>query len=268
MNIVKFAFDAGQALPVEIRTVQNEVTGDNWFVLRDVLEAMGSTTTTTNAIESVNQGLGDGFVAGIPLATVGGSQETKIVAEAAATYLISRSNTEQGRKLNRFIHVDVLPELRKTGQFSFQSKESALQEKAARQLRAELEIASLLSIPLHIAQLEAVKAVHRETGIDYRQLLAHSPAQSNVLPAETMLEPADLAKRLNIKDGATVNTWLAQHGLQTRQGKSWEPTELGKRYSVGHQWVTQYKSGINYKWSLTYVKSLLPSDWITNDQEA
>jgi len=40
-----------------------------------------------------------------------------IVAEAAATYLVARSNTEAGRRLNRFIHTEVLPQIRRTGAY-------------------------------------------------------------------------------------------------------------------------------------------------------
>jgi prophage antirepressor-like protein len=88
-----------------------------WFILRDLLEAMQSKTTTTAAIESIEQGLGKGFVNDIPLQTAGGIQNIIIIAEPAATYLLSRSNTEKGRKLNRFIHIEVLPAIRKTGRY-------------------------------------------------------------------------------------------------------------------------------------------------------
>jgi len=63
-----------------------------------------------------------------PLQTAGGVQQVIIVAEPAATYLVARSNTERGRKLNRFIHVEVLPSIRKTG--GFQTKTMSLAELA------------------------------------------------------------------------------------------------------------------------------------------
>lgn len=135
------------------------------------------------------------------------------------------------------------------------------QQKAAAILEAELHLSALLGIPLHLAQLEAIKTVHRETGLDYRPLLALAPAQNNVAPEDVMLEPADLAKRLNIKDGATVNKWLAECGLQRKEGASWVATETGQSHSMQHQWSTTFKSGYNLKWSLAYIRSLLPKDW-------
>ena len=113
MNIVPFQFETKS-----IRTLANE-QGEPWFVLRDVLEAMGTSTPTAVAISSVEQGLGNGFNVVIPITdSMGREQSAIIVAEAAVTYLLSRSNTEQGRKLNRFIHVEVLPAIRKTGTYA------------------------------------------------------------------------------------------------------------------------------------------------------
>ncbi len=111
-NLIPFEFETTQ-----VRTITDE-HDDPWFVLRDILDAMQSKTTTTAAVESINQGLGKGFANGIPLETEGGTQDVTIIAEAAATYLLSRSNTEKGRRLNRFVHVDILPALRKTGRYA------------------------------------------------------------------------------------------------------------------------------------------------------
>lgn len=87
------------------------------FVPRDLLNSMGSSTPVTVAIESIKQGLGEWFNNVIRLQTTGGKQRVIIVAEPAATYLLARSNTERGRNLNRFIHIDILPSIRKTGHY-------------------------------------------------------------------------------------------------------------------------------------------------------
>ena len=101
----------------EIRTITNE-RGEPWFVLRDVLEAMQSTTKRADAIDAITQGLGDGMVNDLPiLDKLGRPQTATIISEPAVTFLVSRSNTETGRKLNRFIHAEVLPQIRKTGRY-------------------------------------------------------------------------------------------------------------------------------------------------------
>jgi anti-repressor protein len=100
----------------DIREITDE-QGEPWFVLRDLLDAMQSKTHVTDAIKSIEQGLGKGYANDLPLQTAGGIQTVTIVSEPAATFLLARSNTDQGRKLNRFIHTEVLPSIRKTGQF-------------------------------------------------------------------------------------------------------------------------------------------------------
>lgn len=137
---------------------------------------------------------------------------------------------------------------------------------AAAVLENELNVAALLGVPLHVAQLEAVKTVSRETGVDYRHLLALAPAQSTVAPDDVMLEPSDIATRFGIKDGASVNTWLEQCGLQTKEGKTWVATERGKPYCAIHQWSTMFKSGYNLKWSAACIRSLLPANWPIPDE--
>jgi phage regulator Rha-like protein len=143
-------------------------------------------------------------------------------------------------------------------------------ERAEIILKAELGIAGLLNVPKHIAEVEAVKAVEGETGLDYRRLLPFSPAQSGFAQEAMMLEPEDLAKHFGMKNGAELNRWLESMNLQTKQGKDWEPTEAGKPHCVRHQWSTQWKTGYNLKWSVEFVRSLLPPGFgqTTNDAGA
>ncbi len=98
-----------------------EVEGEYHFALKDVLEAQGSKTTTTNAITAIENGLGDGYVVGIPIKdSLGRDQEAKFVSESAVTFLVARGNTERSRRCNRWIHTEVLPSIRKTGSYSVQ----------------------------------------------------------------------------------------------------------------------------------------------------
>jgi prophage antirepressor-like protein len=110
-SLTNFSFDTHS-----VRVTDHD--GRPWFVLRDLLEAMESKTHTTDAVNSINQGLGGGYVVDFPIVdSLGRPQQAIVVAEPAATYLLARSNTERGRALNRFIHVEVLPQIRKTGEY-------------------------------------------------------------------------------------------------------------------------------------------------------
>lgn len=95
--------------------VDNE--GGIWFCLRDVLEAMGSSTPPSVAKRSVIDIFGEGVIQVNPLQTAGGMQNVAFAHESATTYLIANGNTETSKNLNRKIHAEILPELRKTGRY-------------------------------------------------------------------------------------------------------------------------------------------------------
>lgn len=137
------------------------------------------------------------------------------------------------------------------------------QQRALLIFKAELEIYALFEVPEHIAQVEVVKTVLRETGLDYSPALLSAPAQSNIPDEDVMLEPNDMAKALGIRDGATLNQWLEAAGYQHKTVSGWEPTDAGKPYCVRHQWKTTFKTGYNLKWAKRFCRQLLPSEWST-----
>jgi len=124
-------------------------------------------------------------------------------------------------------------------------------------LSTRLEAAHLLGVPLHIAQVEAVKAAKLLTGEDFTPILRLAPAQSNIEESQMMLEPTELGKRRGIS-GAKMNKLLAEAGLQINVNESWQPTALGKPLCSTHQWVANGKSGYNLKWNVAAVESRLP----------
>ena len=94
------------------------INGKPWFVAKDVLDAIGSSTTVTALKSLVCNDLGEVFVANQHLETAGGIQEMLILSEPALTLFVSRSRTELGKALNRWIHSEVLPAIRETGTYS------------------------------------------------------------------------------------------------------------------------------------------------------
>ena len=163
MNIVPFVFENRQ---IRI-TDQN---GDPWFILRDLLDAMGSSTRPADAKSNIIDNLGDGVVSDYPiLDSLGRKQTAIIVSESAATYLLSRSNTEKGRELNRFIHVEILPSIRKTGSYHVHNSSPAsileiqIAEAAARMLRMS-----------ETSKIRMLATICEEKGISSRFLPSYS----------------------------------------------------------------------------------------------
>lgn len=124
----------------------------------------------------MKQGLGDGYINDVPIPdTLGRPQSTTIIAEAGATFLVARSNTDQGRRLNRFIHTEVLPAIRKTG--GFQAAPAAAAP------------TKTLDLARYVELLEAENALLRERS------RAHFPK------ATTNLSDADCGALLNAMVG-------------------------------------------------------------------
>lgn len=118
-NIVEFAFEDKQ-----VRTLTDERDGSAWFVLKDVLSAMGSKTRPADAKTSIEEVFGGEVANDYPIIdSLGRTQTATIINEPAVTFLVSRSNTESGKKLNRWIHGEVIPSIRKTGSYSTPSKQ-------------------------------------------------------------------------------------------------------------------------------------------------
>lgn len=124
-------------------------------------------------------------------------------------------------------------------------------------LDTQLAIAKLLNVPIHMAQVEAVKVVKLTLGTDLSPWLKLAPAQSNLDASDLYLEPNDLAKRLGVSSGIALNKLLAGAGLQTGGAGNWKPTAAANGKTQLHQWVQGNKSGVNLKWNVAFVQDAL-----------
>ncbi len=132
-SIFSFAFQDRS-----IRTAQKD-DGSVWLCLGDCLDAIESKTDINQAKKSVESGLGADTLIKLPLPdALGQEQNTLFVSESGATFLLSRSRTEAGKALNRFIHCEVLPSIRKTGSYSIAPQPPKL---PSRELAVETAVA-------------------------------------------------------------------------------------------------------------------------------
>ena len=117
-----------------------------WFALTDVLAMYAPKTKVNTTKTVVGEEIGEWAFTNTPVADARGQvRDTIFIHEAAFTFLISRSRTETGKKLNRYIHVEILPTIRKTGGYISPSatKEQleGLQEQIKQQ-QAQIELLS------------------------------------------------------------------------------------------------------------------------------
>lgn len=182
-----------------------------------------------------------------------------VMPEADVFRMIMKSNKSQAEKFQDWVVEEVLPSIRKTGQYQVpQMQPVALTQHdlATRQLKNEMEVWTLFECPLHIAQQEIVKLVRKDTGVDFSAALKYAKAQQNILQHEVMLEPTELGLRLGL-NARQINRVLEDLGLQYKINGVWSPTDRGEKICQQHAWVSGNKSGYNLKWNLKAIEELL-----------
>lgn len=123
-QIVPFNFDGTQVRVVTIG-------GEPWFVARDVAVALGY-ADATNAVKAHCKGVAIHH----PLATAGGTQQVRVIAEADVLRMIVSSKLPSAEQFERWVFEDVLPTIRRTGSYQItpalpQSYAEALRELAS-----------------------------------------------------------------------------------------------------------------------------------------
>lgn len=89
-----------------------------WYVLTDILKAIGTSSTPGRAAASVTENIGDGVIVDHPTRdTLGREQLTTLIHVDAVTFLVSRSNTDTGKRLRKFIYGEVMPSIRQHGRY-------------------------------------------------------------------------------------------------------------------------------------------------------
>lgn len=94
----------------QVRVV--DVDGEPWFVARDVCECLelGNPRTSVALLDDDERGVHT-------MDTPGGEQEMSIVSEAGLYSLILRSRKPEAKAFKRWITHEVLPSIRRTGQY-------------------------------------------------------------------------------------------------------------------------------------------------------
>lgn len=97
----------------KVRTV--DVDGEAWFVLKDVCEILRMDTTQ---LKKVADRLDEDEKGRTLITTPGGMQETWIVNESGLYHVILRSDKPEAAPFRRWVTNDVLPAIRKTGNYN------------------------------------------------------------------------------------------------------------------------------------------------------
>ncbi len=176
----------------EIRTMTDE-QGEPWFVGKDVAEALGyqkARNALSSHVEADDKK--DALIQG-PL---GGRQTMTIINESGLYSLILSSKLESAKAFKRWVTAEVLPQIRKTGNYG------AMQE------MSDVEILSR-AVLISTKQIEQLTCAVAE-------LAPKAEYCDEVLDSVSCMTTTQVAKELEMS-AVELNRWLCLQGIQYRQ---------------------------------------------------
>lgn len=207
----------------QVRTVIDS-DGTPLFCGKDVCEILGYT--------NASKAMGDhckGVTKRYPLQTAGGVQEARFIAEPDLYRLIVSSQMPTAQEFEKWVFEDVLPTIRKTGQYRLEYVAPSVVDTAASTFSGYTRVAKLFGLEGNAALISANVATRKLTGIDFQhdlQIELKTPDQ------QYLLTPTQIAERLHLSGPREANRLLAAKGLQTKESGQWVPTDKGKAFSA------------------------------------
>lgn len=214
----------------QVRTiVQN---GEPWFVAKDICDILelGNVSQALSTLDSdekmtiTNNDSHSG--------ERGGAQSYLAVNESGLYTLVFKSRKPQAQAFRKWVTSEVLPIIRKTGQYS-QSQQVMSNllpnEFTSREFAALHSIAITAGLEGNAAIVSAdnaMKRLHNVSPLKLLQIELKNPDQ------QYLLTPTQIAERLKLSGPREVNRLLAAKNFQTKEGKIWIPTQKGKPFAT------------------------------------
>ena len=177
-NIVAFNYEEQQ-----VRTI--EKNSEPWFVGKDVADILGYTDTA----QAVRKHIDDEDKGVVEMTTPGGKQNMIIINESGLYSLILSSKLPTARAFKRWVTSEVLPAIRKTGEYAtptVQQKRLGEVNSAARIIRQTLKEAGMA--PQFVAV--AMKSLYEPVGVEI-------PLESITLNKQ-LFDATAIAKQLGV----------------------------------------------------------------------
>lgn len=252
--VVPFKFES-----YEVRTV--DIGGEPWFVAKDVCDVL-ELTNVTKALH----GIDDDELALLNVRSGGQMREMNCISESGLYALIVRSNKPQAKVFRKWVTSEVLPAIRKTGQYVAPQQPKHGQLALVQQdWQAAVEMAKIAGLTGNQAVLAADKMMRNMTGVSpLAQLeMLHLACETQ----ERNLTPTEISSLAEIKGLANtarqVNVMLEQMGLQVARyagkQKTWVPTEKGRPLAVLLDTNKHYNCGTpvqQLKWKESVVRAI------------
>jgi prophage antirepressor-like protein len=184
VEVIKFEFEG-----FDIQAVQRD--GEPWFVTGCVCEALG----LSNVTEAV-RGLEPEELSSVLMKSGGQRRKIGIVSESGLYALIFKSRKDAAKRFRRWVTKDVIPSIRKTGQYSLPRRPMTRIERLEKEL--ELERAKEARYDL-IAPQSEFGDLNKKGEPKHVLVSAYYRAGDRVSKALKLLELADQIEQLEMQ---------------------------------------------------------------------
>ena len=205
--------------------------GEIWFVARDIATALEYPENSINQVNNLCANVPEIWKGHKRIMTVNrGEQEMLCLTEQGVYFFLGRSDKPKAQPYQIWIAQDVVPSIRKTGNYSVFKDNPALPSGVLEGAKLIFELAGVTGNQLTLAMDKVYKSY---TG---RSALLAGDIQLEAPVKEQALTPSQIAEALGIgkgKKGARkINKLLETFGFQRRIGDNWELLEKSKSYAV------------------------------------
>ena len=194
-----------------------------WFVANDVASALGYAVPKKAVIDHCKYAEIFKGTDSVPLTD--SPRGISIIPESDVYRLIMRSNLPNAERFQDWVVEEVLPSIRKTGNYSM-APASAPGVRPLRDIAAIYEAAGIHGNQLALALDKFYKAESGMSALGAAGIELKEPKQ------DVHCNATQLGEMMGGVKARTVNKMLAAAGLQEFTPAGWRPTELGKQYSV------------------------------------
>lgn len=203
-NIVAFNYEEQQ-----VRTI--EKNSEPWFVGKDVADILGYTDTA----QAVRKHIDDEDKGVVEMTTPGGKQNMVIINESGLYSLILSSKLPTAKKFKRWVTSEVLPSLRKTGEYKItpaQQNRLDIMERNSRAREASLWLR--ISAQVKSDTYRQVCASYASTVLAGREVIPLPPSPQHHYSATEIGEMFGVSKQAI---GNLANTY----GMKTSEYGAW-----------------------------------------------
>ena len=204
-----------------VRVVMYGTPQAAWFVAKDVCDILGYANSRKALADHLDDDEKDVTICYTP----GGNQNVNIISESGLYCLILRSNMPKAIEFRKWVTGTVLPQIRATGSYTMNPEIRPIPPGVLEGAKLILETAGIKDNQLALALDSVAKRCAGES------LLAISGVTLTAPTKCQLLTPTEIGKHFGVS-GRKVNEILCKEGYQVRDGKNYEPLEMGEPYAV------------------------------------